>query len=451
MYYTYKKKFALRLIVALSLLIGCSKSDSLNLNIPGLGGDTWSTTEIDKWIKDSLTDPYNISMKYRFDRSELDVSKTLVPPDESKVIPVATLVKRVFLQSYEDVAGATFIKSLTPKEFIMVGSPSYNSNGSVTIGEAEGGRKITLFEANSYSNTNRAFLIRVSHTIHHEFGHILNQNKIYDPTFKKITPGDYTSDWTNQSAGYTDRGFITQYAQSAPDEDFVETLATLLVEGQDYFDGIMKGASADGATKLLQKETIVKNYMKTSWKIDFDSLQRAVKLAINSIVPEPGMFDILGSGLQFSNLGISTKYTQSAAFAPILTTLNTNLQSKFGFKLDSVALKFDVPSRMAVVVRFSLASNSASYYYANFIYSSFKDAVSNTWTFSYINNVGSYYDAWNGNADYIASVTNALVTYFNASFSNAWPAGYNLYSVPAMGLFIKTSDNTSTVLGTLSK
>ena len=35
------------------------------------------------------------------------------------------------------------------------------------------------------------------HTIEHEFGHILHQTVLYPQDFKRISVGDYTSDWNN--------------------------------------------------------------------------------------------------------------------------------------------------------------------------------------------------------------------------------------------------------------
>ena len=52
---------------AMILLTSCKKEEALGNvdNIPGLGGDTWTFTSIDNWIRDSLTVPYNITAKYK--------------------------------------------------------------------------------------------------------------------------------------------------------------------------------------------------------------------------------------------------------------------------------------------------------------------------------------------------------------------------------------------------
>jgi hypothetical protein len=78
------------LLMLASLLISCKEEEIGEAeDISGLGGDTWVKGPIDQWILDSLTVPYNISAKYKWDQFEFaNVTKTLVPPDEAQVIRV---------------------------------------------------------------------------------------------------------------------------------------------------------------------------------------------------------------------------------------------------------------------------------------------------------------------------------------------------------------------------
>ena len=58
-------KISLAVILVLSLATSCRKDENGSLStIPyGLGGDTWTKNNIDKWIYDSLTAPFNIAAK----------------------------------------------------------------------------------------------------------------------------------------------------------------------------------------------------------------------------------------------------------------------------------------------------------------------------------------------------------------------------------------------------
>lgn len=108
----------IKTIIALSsftlFTASCRKEEQLGSidNIPGLGGDTWTSTPIDKWIYDSLTVPYNIAVKYKWDQGELSqfLDKTLVPSKEEKVIPLMSSVRKAWINVYVAEGGDMFLK-----------------------------------------------------------------------------------------------------------------------------------------------------------------------------------------------------------------------------------------------------------------------------------------------------------------------------------------------------
>ena len=71
-------------LVLVIQFLSCNKKEDLNyVQPPGLGGDTWEKTAIDNWIYDSLTLPYNIAVKYKWDAWELQqLDRDITPPDE---------------------------------------------------------------------------------------------------------------------------------------------------------------------------------------------------------------------------------------------------------------------------------------------------------------------------------------------------------------------------------
>ena len=144
---------AFLLIIPLCLLLACSKTDDLGNveDIPGLGGDTWVASPLDRWLHDTLTVPFNIAVKYKWDQFEFELNKTLVPPKEEKIIPVMSAIQKVWMNTYIAEAGALFFKKYCPKYFILSGSASWNENGTITLGTAEGGRKVVLYLVNDFS------------------------------------------------------------------------------------------------------------------------------------------------------------------------------------------------------------------------------------------------------------------------------------------------------------
>jgi substrate import-associated zinc metallohydrolase lipoprotein len=204
-----------------------------------------------------------------------------VPVKEDKVIPVMDVIKKIWIDPYVLKAGDVFVKKHAPKQFVLVGSAEYNSDGTVVLGEAESGRKVTLFVINNFDKTNVPAVKQMLHTIHHEFAHILHQTILYPREFKQVTPSGYTASWYN-TADEDARalGFITPYARAAFDEDFVEMISTMLVEGHDGYEAIVASTTEEGRALLRKKEAFVVSYFKASWNIDFYTLQTATEEAI---------------------------------------------------------------------------------------------------------------------------------------------------------------------------
>jgi substrate import-associated zinc metallohydrolase lipoprotein len=301
----HKRKYLI-LVMLLAAAVGCD--DAYNDTVdPGrtdyVNNDNKNKTELDNWLLAEFTQPYNIEVKYRWDASEGDIYRTLVPPKTGQIQPVMDVVKKVWIQPYADVAGGMFIKNYCPKQFLLIGSARYNLDGTFTLGTAEGGRKVVLYVINEFQQTDRNGLKAMMHTVHHEFAHILNQKVAYPAAFRELAAGQYTNDWRfislNQARA---SGFITNYAMSSPDEDFVEMVAVMLMEGKEGYEALLQCQANDGSKRILeQKEQIVVQYFRDAFGINFYQLQEKVQLAMNQIAPPdddptelPPLFDVWG-------------------------------------------------------------------------------------------------------------------------------------------------------------
>ncbi len=238
--------------------------------------------EFDLWIEDNYIAPYNIELKYRMERNESDRNYYLVPAEYSKSIQMAKLMLYLCLEPYDIITGSKeFIRSYYPKMLHLIGSPAYENNGNIVLGTAEGGLKITMYMVNSL-NLNPEFLNHYYFkTMHHEFGHILNQTKPYSTDFDMISGSEYVTDswssvYTEDSDAQKD-GFISPYAASQPGEDFVELLSIYVTNPSSYWDDVIKNAGADGAAKINAKFDIVYNYMMNSWNIDLNELRDIIQ------------------------------------------------------------------------------------------------------------------------------------------------------------------------------
>src|SRR5690349_16382529 len=213
-------------------------------------------TALDEWLQNNFTLPYNIEVKYRWNASELDLFKTLVPPSVSKVQSVMEVVRKVWIDTYTSLAGDAFIKRYAPKQFVLVGSANYNFDGTITLGTAEGGRKVVLYIVNDFKKNDRHAVTEMAHVIEHEFTHILNQKISYPAELKAISAGKYTANWNTVSVGDARlAGFITNYAMSSPDEDIAEMVSMMLVLGREGYERMLScETTADSYETVRKKE-----------------------------------------------------------------------------------------------------------------------------------------------------------------------------------------------------
>lgn len=53
------------------------------------------------------------------------------------------IISIAWIEPYSEVGGRDFIKKLAPRQFTLVGSFNYNPSGTITLGLAEAGAKIS--------------------------------------------------------------------------------------------------------------------------------------------------------------------------------------------------------------------------------------------------------------------------------------------------------------------
>lgn len=269
----------LSVMLAAFLLISCSE-EKLDPNSQ-IFDSSVEQNEFDEWLVENYITPYNIEFKYRMEYIESDMNYYLVPAEYDKSIQIAKLMIHLCLQAYDDVTGSKeFIKTYFPKMIHIIGSPAYRNNGTMVLGTAEGGLKITLYMINSLQLDPEYLNEYYFHTMHHEFAHILHQTKPYSSDFEMISGSEYVKDTWNSTFKSDEeaqqKGFITPYASSEANEDFVELLSTYITNTPKFWSDMLKTAGKEGSAIISQKFDIVYNYMKNTWGIDLDELQAVI-------------------------------------------------------------------------------------------------------------------------------------------------------------------------------
>jgi len=267
-----KKYIVFLLTLTLSMgFTACSDDDPSGTSI--FSTATINRNDFDRWLLKSYTYPYNIDFKYKMEDIESDMKYTLIPADLTKSAKLAIIVKYLWLDAYDEVAGQDFTKSNVPRMINLVGSPAYNNNNTQVLGTAEGGLKVTLYKVNELDDEmlhNYATLnLYYFHTMHHEFTHILNQKKPYNTAFNQITESAYVSgDWyfVDNSAAHQ-AGFVTPYAMSEGTEDFAEMLSVYVTTSSADWDALLTDAGTTGAPIIIQKLDYLRTYMQESYTI----------------------------------------------------------------------------------------------------------------------------------------------------------------------------------------
>ncbi|WP_160068640.1 substrate import-associated zinc metallohydrolase lipoprotein [Sphingobacterium bovisgrunnientis] len=365
--------FHIILIILIGIVSSCTRSSSnLDVDLSNYNPDNFVRGELDHWIDETLTKPYNIEIVYRFNRSMSDIAKNVSPPNVDRVQPTAEMVLDGFLKVYEKVAGKTFIRKYAPKQFVFFGSTVYNSNGTETLGTADAGRRIVLYNLNTLNEGDHLNIKRRLRTIHHEFAHILNQLFVIPPSFELVTPGDYTSDWTGKSADEAKNlGFISPYARAEFSEDFAETIAHLLVEGQLYYDRYANSSTEEGKVKLKRKEAIVVDYFKQFFNIDFRELQYEMYLALNKNYNDPtetvlhqlknGFLKTitvdLKTGSHYIQFGESQNFR--TVWNDVVTKLAQNINGSAGRYPERFAIQFESANKMILQVFYRSATGTS--------------------------------------------------------------------------------------------
>lgn len=206
------------------------------------------TFPLDTFVKVNFLEPYNMKFLYRMQYISSDKDKNLTPASYENSSKLAVLTKYLWYDSYKDVADnhETFLKLYSPRIIHVIGSKSLNtSSGTETLGVTEGGSKVTLYRVNyldpsNIDDMNEYFF----ETMHHEFGHILDNSKLHPTTFNLLSNGHYNA------AGWSDTpdsvahslGFVSPYASASYTEDWVETLGRYITRDSIAMDKMMGAA-----------------------------------------------------------------------------------------------------------------------------------------------------------------------------------------------------------------
>ena len=437
------------ILVAVCTMVSCRKEDDLNVDVNDLNpDDPQLNTELDAWLRTTFLDPYNMDVVYRYNRYYHDNEKNIAPAKVEMVKPTMETVLHGYIEPYYKIAGRDFIKKYIPKEWVLFGSYSYNTDGVVIAGTASAGRRITLYGLNNFQPT-PSFVSGHLGVIHHEFTHILNQLVAIPTDFESISKEDYKATWASTPTDTAHKyGFVSAYASGSYPEDYAETVSALLVSGQSWYDNWANTASAVGKQRLKEKESNVVNYFNSGLGINFRDLQREVQLYIINVLGDSNksfgywlknrLYKTLTVNLED---GMYNSYGSSAGFADAYNQLKeaiVDFNPGVAYHLDYLQFRFE--SATALTVRFACTpAAGGGQFFADYTFSYSVGADNKTVTFTKIAQAGTegnYYNAAFFAEDFEATIQQFLT-------SQTFIADWIPTSIPA-DLFTKVAGFTST-------
>ena len=271
------------------------------------------TFQLDSFLKANYLEPYNLDFKYRMEDVGTDMNYNLVPARYDASVDLAVLTKYLWFEVYDTEVGTEFLRAYGPRIIHLIGSPAFNAvSGTMILGLAEGGIKVSLYRVNYIEPDNADQLNEFYlHTMHHEFAHILHQTKVYPTEFQLLSKDRYDPlNWQDRDERVCNSfGCVTSYGSSEEREDFAEIVATFITATDEEWDDIMYYAGrnyvevgednsgnaiyddpedaqddeggladgVDGVAILNQKIQIARTWFRDAWDIDLDSLRAEVQ------------------------------------------------------------------------------------------------------------------------------------------------------------------------------
>lgn len=279
-----------RIFIILStilLMTGCYDEELLNVPVKE---NPIPTDELDVFIDENFTKKYNMAIRYKFVDRYVDPQERVVPPRLEVVKPMLEFIQDFWIEPYLEVAnGEAFFMNNVPPEIVFLGGLIFNVDGTVTLGTADAGAQITFTNVNAIDREDDDWVQLQLQTVYHEFAHTVHQRFKLPNAFETIAATGYTSggSWftlTDNEA--LERGFVSPYATSSPNEDFAETVAFYLFNS-NFEEAILTDEPDctspacvernEGRERVREKVASISEHYKKVTGIDLEDLREVIQ------------------------------------------------------------------------------------------------------------------------------------------------------------------------------
>lgn len=270
------------------ILSSCYNEEKLDT--PVFDREIGTPTELDIFIDQNFTQPYNMAVRYKFIDNFVGPGRKATPPSLESVRPMLDFIQTFWVDPYLEIEnGVGFFTDHVPSEIIFLGGPLFNDNGTVILGQAEAGARITFTNVNAIDLEDNNWRTEQLNTVYHEFAHTVHQLYKLPNAFETIAATGYTSagSWFILSDDdAVQRGFVSPYSTSSPDEDFAETVAFFLFDpefDENFISPEVGCATEECITRNEGRELIqlkisaIQNHYESVTGVNLEELRAAIQ------------------------------------------------------------------------------------------------------------------------------------------------------------------------------
>lgn len=235
-------KYFWLLALSVTLFCSCEEDDSLTPSEEALFPQM-EDTPISLKLKE-MFGRYNTRVEYRYIQNLIPEDwYYITPAKEEMVLPVAKIFLDMWVGPLIAGSDTAFVEQHFPRMILLVGSPAYQLDGTIVLGQAEGGMLIRFTEINKYTPGNVDWVERQLNTAFHEYAHIMHQTFNMPDDFREVSPDNYTQNgWQPLTSNQAIiRGMVTPYGTSSVQEDYAELFATYVMKDDALLDVLVRG------------------------------------------------------------------------------------------------------------------------------------------------------------------------------------------------------------------
>ena len=294
------------LVLGISAFSSCGEDALSSTSVIAQRQSSVQETELDRWIRDSITLPYGIEVVYRQENHGGAATDYLYPPRTEQVKPVLRAFRTLCLESFAfaDQDRSNFLLGRAPLRLVLYGGAYADAHGMVRLSLPQAPTTMMLTHCNAFSpdDPNKVYLL--ARMGFHQLSRRLLAQLPYDRVVFSAISGDRYTESTASlvapwQAGRTidqqfgidswanKRGFLTIHGMVSSEEDMAEMIsATICATPLQVQQALTEAATPDtdadpevqaryteeakvAAQQLRRKQAFVTDYLQKVWHVDF--------------------------------------------------------------------------------------------------------------------------------------------------------------------------------------